>query len=210
VNARDTLTVHQLLGRIVYFHALFIEPAVTAAGRPACRGDACCRHCRSVPATIATTLALPDTAWAAIGEIAATLPAGSCPGGVPLCCPTCQVLAAGTAIATCWIDVEHRAYGVPSTQQGGREAREEWSRAVAVRLAAAFSRQYGFVCAALARATALSSAMRPLLSERLPLTSELLALWADPTNHVPVTSWLNHCTELTDIARVVETRRTSR
>ncbi|MFD4371864.1 hypothetical protein [Streptomyces sp. NPDC058486] len=47
--------------------------------------------------------------------------------------------------------------------------------------------------------------------DELPLTGELLALWADPavTTRTPVASWLNHCTGgLGDVRRVRESRRT--
>ncbi len=206
MNAHNTLTVHQLLGRLVYFHVLFIEPELPPMGRPAGGGEVCCRHSDPVPASDDTTR-LRDTAWAAVEEIAATLAATStCPGEVARCCPTCQVLAAGKAITDCWMDVEHRAYGTPP-QPGDQE---DWSRAVAVRLAAVFSRQHDSVCAALAGATARWSTVRPPSAERLPLTSELMTLWADPTDRAPVISWLNHCTALTDVAQVLDTRRTSR
>ena len=56
-SVADVLTIHQLLGRIVYFHALFIEPALPAYHR-ACpeAGGACCVTCVvvSVGAAIAT------------------------------------------------------------------------------------------------------------------------------------------------------------
>ncbi|TDC45092.1 hypothetical protein E1258_30770 [Micromonospora sp. KC207] len=47
-------------------------------------------------------------------------------------------------------------------------------------------------------------------TEDLPLAGELLALWANPTakTHHPVASWLNHCTGLDDVRRVLKTRRT--
>ncbi|MEV4197462.1 MULTISPECIES: hypothetical protein [Micromonospora] len=47
-------------------------------------------------------------------------------------------------------------------------------------------------------------------AEELPLTGELLALWDNPNaaTHHPVVSWLNHCTGLDDVRRVLETRRT--
>ncbi|MGH3871441.1 MAG: hypothetical protein ACRDSR_08005 [Pseudonocardiaceae bacterium] len=207
MNARDTLTVHQLLGRIVYFHTLFIEPALAATNRPTGCGEACCRHRPSAPAPVDTTPALRDTAWAAVGEIATTLAAATCPGQASWCCPTCQILAAGKTIAQCWMDVEHRAYGAPLTQP---DAWKECSRTIAVRLAAAFSHQHDSVCAVLTRATATPKTVQPSLPARLPLTSELLALWADPTDHAPVTSWLNHCTGLTDIAQALDIRKTTR
>lgn len=207
MNAYDTLTVHQLLGRMVYFHALFIEPVLTPAVRPARRSEWCCRHGQQDLVADGAAPALRDTAWAVVAEIAATLPADTCPGEARRCCPTCRVLTAGIAIAECWLDVEHGAFGPLSMPPGARGC---WGRAVAVQLAAAFASQHGSVCTALQRATATSSIVPPPSPERLPLTSELMVLWADPTDDAPVASWLNHCTGLTDIAKVLHTRRTSR
>ena len=48
-------------------------------------------------------------------------------------------------------------------------------------------------------------------SGELPLTGELLVLWQDPLAATsPVVSWLNHCTDLNDIHRVLQQRGTTK
>jgi hypothetical protein len=203
LTAPETVTVHQLLGRIVYFHTVFIEPSLSGSlyGRSV---QPCCRHSQSDPVGDRRIASFRDTAWAVLAEIAATIPSAQCPGDKSQCCPVCQVSTAGQAIAACWIDTEHAAYARLSKQL---ERRNAWSLAIASRLATTFSRQHNLRC--LAERTAPTDAPS-VPADQLPLTAELLALWADPADSTPVTSWLNHCANLTDIAHVLNTRRITR
>lgn len=207
-SVTDVLTIHQLLGRIVYFHALFIEPALPP-GSAADAGDACCNH-GTAPGRRTAGELLAGTAWAALADVAATLPAyhRACPEAGGACCVTCVVVSAGAAIATGWAQAEHWAYhGIPPAGTLVHCT----SRTVAGRLGRSFAGQYGTGCPALARLCAVPAGEDALPGlEELPLTGELLALWADPgaaTRH-PVASWLNHCTGLDDVRRVLRTRRT--
>ncbi|MFD4906582.1 hypothetical protein [Kitasatospora purpeofusca] len=205
-TATDDVTLHQLLGRVVYFHTLFIDPALTPAQEPG-RGRACCNHRSDTHQRTAYGL-LATTAWTALDEIATTL-AGHhtpCPHRDGSCCATCRVATAGAAIADAWIVTEHRAY---RRSPPGDPVRQVCRTAAAARLAHAFAAQHAAACPALATLSPTTGS--PLLPslEDLPLTGELLALWHDPlsTAHSPVVSWLNHCTALDDIHRVRETRR---
>lgn len=212
MNASEVLTVHQILGRIVYFHALFIEPALTdanpprmLAARPSGPRLPCCNHAAAPAARVSVIPALRESAWSVLEEIVASLPApDGCPGKVEQCCATCQVQTTGTVIAGCWMSVEQRAYGTKPPAPGVREA---WNRAVGMRLANVFAAQHDAVCDGLNRAATTPETVRLPTPEELPLTSELLALWSDPTVRQPVVSWLNHCTGTDDVARVLEARR---
>ncbi|GGV01547.1 hypothetical protein GCM10010495_10810 [Kitasatospora herbaricolor] len=208
-KAIDDVTLHQLLGRIVYFHTLFIDPVFVPAQEPG-RGGACCNHRSSAHQRTAYGL-LATTAWTALDEIAATLSGHHtpCPHRDGSCCATCRVATAGAAIADAWIITEHRAY---QRQPPVDRARQVCRTAAAARLAHPFAAQHAAACPALASLGPTSS--NPLLPspEDLPLTGELFALWQDPlsTAHSPVVSWLNHCTALDDVHRVLETRRNNR
>lgn len=211
----DALTIHQLLGRIVYFHALFIEPALPS-GQPtvrAARGEACCNH-GAAPGRVTVEELLPGSAWAALVDVAATLPAHHpvCPADEGSCCATCRVAYAGAAIAAGWAQAEHQAYRLKPAPEALVHA---CGQAAAARLGGVFAAQHPgqhpVLCPALARLTATPVDPNLLPSpHKLPLTGELLALWADPafTTRHPVASWLNHCTGLDDIRRVLTTRRT--
>lgn len=204
MNAQETVTVHQLLGRIVYFHTLFIEPSLT--GSPSALSERpCCGHCQSNRVVDGSAVSLRDTAWVVLAEIAATLLSAQCPGAEHQCCPVCQVSSAGQAIAECWIDTERVAYARSAENP---EEHTAWSRAIGVRLASAFALQHKLRCLAAGRADPIDTP--PLPADQLPLTAELLALWTNPADHTPVSSWLNHCADITDIAHVLNTRRTSR
>lgn len=206
----DQATVHQLLGRIVYFHTLFVEPAFTSDSEPG-TGECCCNHQGAVgfrEPEVGTMLA--DTAWAVLDEIAITL--GEyllpCPDSDLRCCATCRIVASGAAIAQAWMAAEHRGYNrLPPADR----LRQVCGTTTAIRLGRVFARQYGTNCRGLAKAKVTDISPLPD-SDDLPLTGELLALWKDPlaTTRSPVVSWLNHCTDLPDIHRVLQQGRTTK
>ncbi|MFD5887741.1 hypothetical protein ACFWHQ_17425 [Streptomyces sp. NPDC060334] len=200
----DAVTIHQLLGRIVYFHTLFIEPALASSRQPGA-GEICCNH-KVNPGygqpDVGTVLA--STAWAVLDEIATTL--GEylrlCPDSDHRCCATCRIATSGAGIAQAWTVTEHRAYGLPLPLDPlVRVCRT----AAATRLALVFAQQHGASCGALAQVETPDAGLLPDSSD-LPLTGELLALWQDPlaASRSPVVSWLNHCTDLNNIHRVLQ------
>lgn len=207
-RALDELTVHQLLGRIVYFHVLLIAPVLAVAERRPASGPACCHH-RAHGSRLRDTT-LEGSAWGALLEVAAELPDHHrpCPRTSGACCAACRVASAASAVGSGWAAAEHRAYHQPLPEPGLADA---CGRAAASRVGRVFAAQHDTLCAALARLTAAPPAPEALPGvDELPLTGELLALWADPaaTTQAPVTSWLNHCTGLGDVRRVLESRRT--
>ncbi|MCY0937869.1 MULTISPECIES: hypothetical protein [Streptomyces] len=200
----DAVTIHQLLGRIAYFHTLFIEPALTSNKQPGA-GEACCNHKSTAgyrQPDVGTVLA--STAWAVLDEIATTL--GDhlrlCPDSDHRCCAACRITASGAAIAQAWTVTEHRSYGLPLPADPFVRA---CRTTAATRLALVFTQQHGASCGALAQAETPDADLLPD-SDDLPLTGELLALWQDPlaATRSPVVSWLNHCTDLNDIHRVLQ------
>lgn len=210
VKPGDEVTVHQLLGRIAYFHALFIEPALAAHEQPG-TGKRCCNHEDATgPGQPDVGTMLDGTAWAVLDEIARTL-AGHllpCPKSERHCCATCRVADSGAAITQAWMISEHRAYHRPPPADRLRQAS---CTTVATRLALVFARQYDTYCPALSEAEASDASPLPD-SDELPLTGELLALWLNPlaATSSPVVSWLNHCTDLNDIHRVLQQRGTTK
>ncbi|WP_431728097.1 hypothetical protein [Verrucosispora sp. TAA-831] len=200
----DALTIHQLLGRIVYFHALFIEPALepsTARGP----GRACCNHGLASDRSTVTEL-LSDSPWMALVEVAATLPAHHqpCLRADSGCCATCRVAAAAAAVAAGWAQTEYCGY---QRTEPAETLLNSCRLAAAARLGRVFAAQHNASCLVLDRLTV----PEPLPGrEELPLTGELLTLWANPTTNTyhPVANWLNHCTGLDDVRQVLETRRT--
>ncbi|MFF7702763.1 hypothetical protein [Streptomyces lydicus] len=203
-SASDALTIHQLLGRIVYFHALFIEPELRPS-TPSAPGPACCNHA-TAPGQLSVGELLPDSAWGALVEVADTLPAHHrpCPKATGACCATCHVASAATAVAAGWAQTECHSYRqAKPTESFLRDC----GHAAAARLGRVFATQHAAHCPALDRLT-VPEALPD--TEELPLTGELLALWAEPTatTRHPVASWLNHCTGLDDVCRVLKTRRT--
>ncbi|MET7712309.1 hypothetical protein [Streptomyces sp. NPDC005407] len=206
----DEVTVHQLLGRIAYFHALFIEPALPATEQPG-TGKPCCNHEDATgPGQPDVGTMLHGTAWAVLDEIACTL-AGHllpCPKSDRHCCTTCRVAASGAAIAQAWLITEHRAYRRPPPADRLRQAIRTTA---AARLALVFVRQYDTYCPASSEVKVAHTSPLPD-SDELPLTGELLALWQDPlaATSSPVVSWLNHCTDLNDIHRVLQQRGTTK
>ncbi|MEU0216934.1 hypothetical protein ABZ281_18255 [Streptomyces sp. NPDC006265] len=204
-SATDAMTIHQLLGRVVYFHALFIEPALQPGPSPGA-GPACCNH-RAAPGRESTAgELLTDSAWAALIEAAATLPAHHepCPQTGSGCCVTCRIAAAAGSVAVGWAQTEYRTY---ERAEPTETLLRSCARAAAARLGRVFAAQHAVSCPALDRLTVPDELPS---SEELPLTGELLGLWANPTatTRHPVASWLNHCTGLDDVRRVLETRRT--
>ncbi|MFD5494612.1 hypothetical protein ACFWH4_17310 [Streptomyces sp. NPDC127091] len=206
MKSGDEVTVHQLLGRIAYFHTLFIESALAPAGAPK-PGTSCCNHQRtSEPRQPQASTVSADTAWAVLDEIATTLGEHlrPCPSSGRGCCATCRVAASGAAIAEAWTATEYRAYGRPPPDARLRQA---CRTAGSARLARVHAEQYRVNCPALAQAEEADAGPLPD-SDELPLTGELLALWQDPlaATRSPVVSWLNHCTDLNDIHRVLQQR----
>ncbi|MQS39043.1 hypothetical protein [Streptomyces katsurahamanus] len=200
----DVVTIHQLLGRISYFHTLFIEPALISSGKPRA-GEVCCNHMDTAGYGQPNAGAvLTSTAWAVLGEIATTLGEHLClcPDSDHRCCATCRIAASGAAIAQAWAVTEYHLYHRPLPAAllllGCRTA-------AASRLALVFARQYGTSCGAQARAETPDTGLLPDSGD-LPLTGELLALWQDPlaATRSPIVSWLNHCTDLNDIHRVLQ------
>ncbi|MFD0347212.1 hypothetical protein ACFQ0M_16565 [Kitasatospora aburaviensis] len=174
----DDVTLHQLLGRIVYFHSLFIEPAFTPIEEHD-RGEACCNHGSDAHRRTAYGL-LATTAWIALDEIAATLSGHHvpCPRRNNSCCATCRVATAGAAIADAWIVTEHRAYGRP---QPDEHLRQVCRTAAAARLAHIFAAQHTAACSALTSLIPTVGSPPPPAAENLPLIGELLALWQAPS-----------------------------
>ncbi|WP_369184144.1 hypothetical protein [Streptomyces sp. Y1] len=203
----DEVTVHQLLGRISYFHALFIEPTLAPA-TAATSGEACCNH-RTPAETVRPSVGglLAHSAWAVLDEVAATLGAraGRCPSHGHACCATCRVAGSAAAVADAWLATEHRAY---RRLEPGAPMRQACREAVAARLTRVFVHQHHAPCPA-AHVDEKAGAWLLPGADELPLTGELLALWRDPLSGggSPVVSWLNHCTDLDDIRRVLDTRR---
>ncbi|AJC54961.1 hypothetical protein GZL_02370 [Streptomyces sp. 769] len=148
----------------------------------------------------------PDSAWAALVEVAATLPAHHqpCPKAAQSCCGTCRVAAAARAVASGWAQTEYRNY---QQAEPTETLLHSCGLAAAARFGRVFAAQNAASCGALDRLTVPEALPGP---EQLPLTGELLTLWANPTatTRHPVASWLNHCTGLDDIRRVLEMRRT--
>ncbi|WP_030501038.1 hypothetical protein [Micromonospora globbae] len=203
-TAMDSLAIHQLLGRVVYFHALLIEPALrpSAAYGP---GPVCCNHRPGSGRGTAGEVLL-DSAWVALFEVAATLPAHHrpCPRPDDTCCATCRVTATAAAVAAGWAQTEYRSY---RRAEPAETLLRSCRLAAAARLGRVFATQHAASCPALDRLTVPEVLPG---AEELPLTGELLALWDNPNaaTHHPVVSWLNHCTGLDDVRRVLETRRT--
>jgi hypothetical protein len=201
------LTVHQLLGRIVYFHALFIEPAHQT--EPAARvGRACCNH-GTAPGHRTVDDLLQGTAWMVIEDVAATLPEHqqTCPEVGGACCATCTIVSAAATIAAGWVCTEYRAYHYALPDKSLLRCS---SRAAAKRMGRVFAEHLEVNCPTLDRLTSVSIDEDSLPGpEELPLMGEFLALWTNPTvpNRPPVASWLNQCTGLHDVRRVLAARR---
>jgi hypothetical protein len=204
-STEDDAALHQLLGRIVYFHTLFIEPATIPTTAPR-TSEPCCNHGADPGQRTAYGL-LASTAWTALDEIAAGLGAHEqpCPRKAPSCCATCRIADVGASIAGAWIVTEHHAYDrLPPSASLLHTVRD----AAATRLSCAFAHQHQALCPTRSRPRPADTVPLP---DRLtlPLTGELLALWQNPlaTTALPVASWLNHCTALSDVHHVLQTRK---
>lgn len=203
-GAADAVTLHQLLGRIVYFHALVIEP-VLRPGTPLAPAPVCCAHSPH-PNPCARTVGelLPGSAWQVLWEIATprAVPSKGCPTSCSSCCATCHVSAAAGTIAASWARTEYRTYR--ECEPAGALV-DACASAASTRLGRVFAFQHSSPCSRLERTA--PQALPP--TEELPLTGELLALWANPTtvSRHPVVTWLNHCTSLDDVQRVLASKR---
>ncbi|MFE9328128.1 hypothetical protein ACIHDR_42990 [Nocardia sp. NPDC052278] len=204
MNVDEMITVHQLLGRIAYFHIAFIEPALANKPRPAhpTPVQICCRHRpdkAEQPAPLSPGLA--DTAWAVPIDIAASLRVRVCRSDLISCCARCLIRHSAAAIADAWLEVETTTYAdlVPPKQQ-----RAEWCARIGAQLAEVFDEEFGGACAL--EHPDIGRCDDPP-RDRFPLVCELMVLWDRPIGHQPVTSWLNHCADLADITRVLHTRR---
>jgi len=208
VRHHDQVTVHQLLGRLCYFHTLFIQPALQPAEQST-TGRPCCHH-QPVPGPAQPDVAdtLHTSAWLVLEEIATTLTGHlqPCPATGKDCCATCRVTGVGAALAHAWLTTELRAYQRPPATT---TAHQDCRAAAGARLGRVFAAQFATTCPT---PTLPALPARRLPSPRdVPLTGELLALWHNPLaadGASPVVSWLNHCTGLDDIRRVLQQRST--
>ncbi|MFF4650903.1 hypothetical protein [Streptomyces sp. NPDC001380] len=204
----DQLETSQLLGRLTYFHVLFIEPVLDPSAMPS-SGEMCCNHGPDpAPAWPTVDQVLRPTAWNAVDEVAATIPAHHqvCPRRSGSCCAACRTATASAAVAAAWAEAEHRAYHrTPPSEDVLHACRT----AGAARLGGAFATRHTEPCPAVDRAVARVLPALVPSPDVLPLTGELLALWTDPATAArrPVVGWLNHCTGLDDVRRVLQTRR---
>ncbi|MGF6889392.1 hypothetical protein ABIA39_008857 [Nocardia sp. GAS34] len=204
MNTDEMITVHQLLGRIAYFHVAFIEPALADLPAPEDRPPAptCCRdRLGHVEQPACEPAGLVDTAWTVPIDIAAALGVRLCRNEPGTCCARCLIRHSATVIADTWLGVETATYAglVPSpTQRAG------WCARIGTQLAEVFGEGSGGTCTAVHADTRPGDAPP---ADRFPLVGELLTLWKRPIGHAPVTSWLNHCADLGDITRVLRTRR---
>ncbi len=205
-SAAEALAVHQLLGRIVYFHVLFIEPVLQPCDRKNAPQAPCCNH-RLAPGRPSVEQLLEATAWNVVDDVATSIsPSGwACPKRSGDCCASCRVSAAGATIAQGWARTEQREYHRPPLSETTLRG---FGLLAGARLSRTFSARHAATCAALER-RGLGEDSAPPNPQDLPLTGELLALWADPaaTSRQPVVSWLNHCAGLDDARRVLQARR---
>jgi hypothetical protein len=198
------LSLHQLLGRIGYFHALFIEPvldlhpeAVTSA--PA---RTCCLHSGALLDRPIARAELASSAWDLIPRIAEQLGATpACPVNDPTCCAACTVASNSETIAATWILAQSTALDVATPH-------DHSTRAIGRVLARAYAAHYDAECAELDRDTASDVAVQLAKAHPLPLTAELLGCWADPDTAPSgrLSTWLNHCSGMDDIRRIALTR----
>lgn len=193
----DVLTANQLLGRLVYFHTLFIEPKLP--GRPLRSQVAlCCRHDQRSNSNIRSSENTPRAPWEVLIEVAGGLRAVQCIPSAGECCVPCRVRSCAAAIAETWLTVESDSYGRYLTSVN----HQAWAASIGGVIAE--------VCAELddadcARTEDYIGAVTPP-ADYFPLSSELAALWSATDAGSPVISWLNHCAGLDDIARRVQLR----
>lgn len=200
MTPQDSLVINQLLGRLTYFHVLFIEPAM-GTRRNQQPQHTCCHH-QPDPTEHdpMNTTDLAGTPWSVLIELGEALGASICHSGVADCCATCLVRHHAEHIIGCWIDTEAHTHGyAPTTSE-----QTAWATDISRRLATAFARQHGInvTTTCIGRPPSRS----PIPCE-LPLVTELAALWTEPLGQTPVISWLNHCADINDVARELKTRK---
>jgi len=195
VNISETLAVNQLLGRLAYFHALFVESALPPTRPdPTASHGPCCHHALGERVDQAD-VDVSATAWAVLLEIGANLGTDLCCLHTTACCPTCRIQSCSAAVSGLWIASEAHAYRWD--QPPTAHTRQEWQATISAHMTAAFARQYGTHCTR--TTTPAVSTATP--TDRFPLTGELAALWSAPTSAAPVISWLNHCASIAEIAQ---------
>lgn len=199
MTTTDPFAVNQLLGRLTYFHVLFIEPALPSErpeNRPA---TPCCLHDPSQAVTRSAPRDIITTPWIVLVQIAEEIGAAGCRADSRECCPACRIHACATAIVATWIATENRAYGYrsPHAQESAT-----WSLTVADAITAIFTDQHRLPCT---RTRTATPGLRPTV-DRFPLSGELAQLWCAPDDTRPVTSWLNHCAALEDVTRHLRQR----
>jgi len=197
------LNVHQLLGRLGYFHALFIEP--TLAAHPEYVTDLRTRVANAdfLP-TVAPhhehrmALDLRATAWNVLPAMITRLPLDVTVSEADEDCVTCRVIVDARMLSAAWIAVQARALDLPVPAPAT-------DLTVGILLGRAFAMQHDADCALIANLAPPGTLPGV---EALPLTAELLACWHDPFNPRPeaVSRWLNHCSGLDDIRHIIRTR----
>lgn len=200
VPAADA-AAHQLLGRIVYFHALLIEDALPGQ-EPAETGSTCCAH-----AAGCNLSAWPFMPWAVLRDVAVTMTSWyrPCPAGGQGCCAACAAATAAAAIGAGWADAECRTYRETSDPALARACGTAAAARIGTALAAVLPHE---TCLVLPARAAEASRPAPVTADDLPVTGELLALWAPgAAGPRPVVNWLNHCTSLADARKVLLARR---
>jgi len=193
----DVLTANQLLGRLVYFHTLFIEPKLP--GRLVrSQVTLCCRHDRRPNSIIRSSDNTPRTPWEVLIEIAGGLGPAQCTPSTGECCVPCRVRSCATVIAETWLTVESDSYSGCLTSAD----HQAWAASIGGAIAKACAEVDGADCA---RTEDYIGTVTPP-ADRFPLSSELAALWSATDAGSPVISWLNHCAGLDDIARRIRLR----
>jgi hypothetical protein len=205
MGSEQVLGIHQRLGRLGYFHALFIEPVLTDADVQLTHSPVpCCVHAPGGARQSSAGTLVRGTAWAVVEDIATHIaPDGGCPNSCDECCATCRILNCGYTIAATWANTQDRVLHSKTCQDHAAD------RAIAVLLTRAFATQHQATCSVLAATVHKADLSRAPSVEDLPLTAELFDLWADPFDsaRTPVQLWLNHCTDMDDIRHVLNLRR---
>ncbi|HEV2347004.1 MAG TPA: hypothetical protein VGS97_23080 [Actinocrinis sp.] len=205
----QTLSVHQRLGRLGYFHALFIEPQISRSAD--CGADPqlpdiaapCCNHADSESVKPASMRLLDESAWKLLKEIAICLGAKPrCPTATAECCPTCRVIADGLCVATAWTAVQRRVFKPAGTPDYATDTM------ISLLLGHAFAVQQETACALVGDST-YGGEIPQAAENDLPLTAELINLWCDPFSPAApqAFTWLNHCAGMDDLRHVIQTRR---
>lgn len=199
------LSIHQLLGRIGYFHALFIEPVISEHpdAVTAVPASVCCRHNGMDLERLIPHSELASSAWELLPRIAHQLGATcACPANGPDCCAACMVAYSAKTTAATWIAAQ--AVALEFTVPQDRAA-----QAIGRILARAFATEYGADCAQLDRDTTPGATIQLAEEHPLPLTAELLGVWVDSATAPGgrLSTWLNHCSGMDDIRRIILLRR---